>query len=318
MRDRCGATLWLLVFVALGRHAAPLGAQVARTAGVVLELPASARALALGDAFVAVGGDDASIFYNPAQVAAAPSMALGLSMQRHIAQSRLGALSLVGRAGPGSFALGLLVLDYGSVEEIIPDPASGGERGIPTGATVAAGEYAMSLGYAVSARGLRLGAAGKLVRQRIAEVSGGAGALDLGVAVDVWNGATLAASVQNLGGRIAVGAGANGDPLPRLVRVGAAVPLRGVGPLDVLTSVELSRSRDGRAEPSGGAEVTWAATEAVAFIGRVGVLGRAARSAASPVLVGGGIAARRLALDYAYQGFDVLGASHRIGVRWWR
>jgi hypothetical protein len=39
-------------------------------------------------------------------------------------------------------------------------------------------------------------------------------------------------------------------------------------------------------------------------------------SVVSALALGGGVGLGRLALDYAYRGHDVLGATHRVGVRW--
>ena len=307
--------LIVLALVSLGatRHAA---AQGGRAAGIVLELPASARALALGDAYVALGADDAAIFYNPAQLAAVPSVSAGVSAQRFLAETTLGALSAAARVGPGVIGFGLLLLDYGAVPEMVPDPAAGGERGIPTGASVSAAEYAASLAYAMSLGRSRVGVAGKLLRQRVAAAAGGAAAFDIGIAVDVWSAATLGAALQNIGGPVSVAQ--LESPLPRQLRVGAALPARRVGPLELLGTVELTHTRGAGAEPAAGAEASWTSTHGIALIGRLGALRRAPGSTASPLLAGGGIRAEGVALDYAYQSFGAIGGTHRVGVRWWQ
>ena len=57
-------------------------AQTNTNSGVLLELPASTRALALGNSFVAAGADEAAIFYNPAQLAEVHKISAGLSVQQ--------------------------------------------------------------------------------------------------------------------------------------------------------------------------------------------------------------------------------------------
>lgn len=288
-------------------------AQATSSPVVLLELPASTRALALGNAFVAAGADEAAIFYNPAQLRAAPSISAGLSVQQWLASSTLAAAAASTHLWRGTVGVGLQVLDYGSSERVIGDPSGG--LGDGTGSTVSAGDFVASIAYAVAVRGVRLGATAKYVSQRLVDQSGGAMAGDFGAAFDV-RGVTMAASVQNVGGEISLA----GDrrPLPRTVHVGTAIPVRGVGPVDLLGTVEVAHSRDGKTEPLGGLEVSYLAPGDVTILGRVGALARPQGAAISPVSFGAGLRSHHLALDYAYEGSDVLGAMHRVGVRWWR
>ena len=57
-------------------------------AAILLTLPASSRALGLGDAWGAVADDESALFYNPAQLARVRALAVGGSMQNYIASSR--------------------------------------------------------------------------------------------------------------------------------------------------------------------------------------------------------------------------------------
>ncbi len=319
MRGAAGAARPLVVFLLIVTVWAPAGAQNGaggESAAIVLELPASARALALGGAYSAAGEDEAAIFYNPAQLAALGGLAVGLSVQRYIASTTLAALAAATRLGPGTVGVGVQVLDYGRVDEVVPDPASGGQLGLETGATVSASDYAASIGYALGWTTLRFGVAAKLTRQRLAGESAGTGALDIGGSVLVFHRARVAVAVQNLGGDVTI-AGARA-PLPRLVRLGTALPLREAGPVRVLAAAELSRARSGSVEAAGGVEVSWTSARALTLLGRAGLLGRPAGSDLSPLSFGGGIRARRFTLDYAYQGFETLGNTHRVGVRWQR
>ena len=113
-------------------------AQGGASAAIILELPASPRAMALGGAGTSLEGD-AAIFYNPAQLAAVQHVAASLSAQRYIFSSTLGAFSAAARIGPGTAAIGVQALEYGSEDEVVPDENFGGERGRLTGATVDAG-----------------------------------------------------------------------------------------------------------------------------------------------------------------------------------
>lgn len=292
-------------------------AQGGRTGAIVLELPASARALALGGAYVTASGDDAALFYNPSQLATLEGRAASMSVQPYIEGSTLGALSAAFQLGPGTVGVGVQVLSYGSADEYVCDESTGCERGDPTGRTVSANDVAASVGYGMTWRTVRLGAAAKYVRQSLADASGGVPAFDVGAAIDVWRGATVGVSIQNVGPDITT-AGSSA-PLPRFFRLGASLPWRGVGPFDVLGTVEVAQHREGDVLPLGGAEVTWTSANGLAFSARLGALAHSDGAATSRVSFGGGVRARHFALDYAYQSFDAIAlTTHRFGLRWWR
>lgn len=292
-------------------------AQGGRTGAIILELPASARALALGGAYVTASADDAALFYNASQLATVDGRAASMSVQPYIEGSTLGALSAAFQIGPGTLGVGVQVLSYGSADEYVCDDTTGCERGEATGRTVSANDVAASVGYGMTWRMVRLGAAAKYVRQSLADASGGAPAIDVGAAMDVWRGATVGISVQNIGPDLKT-AGSSA-PLPRFFRLGASLPWRGVGPFDVLGTVEVAQHREGDVLPLGGAEVTWTSANGLAFSARVGALAQSDDAATSRVSFGGGVRARHFALDYAYQAFDALAlTTHRFGLRWWR
>ena len=292
-------------------------AQGGRTGAIILELPASARALALGGAYVTASADDAALFYNASQLATVEGRAASMSVQPYIEGSTLGALSAAFQIGPGTLGVGVQVLSYGSADEYVCDETTGCERGEATGRTVSANDVAASVGYGMTWRMVRVGAAAKYVRQSLADASGGAPAIDVGVAMDVWRGATVGISVQNIGPHLKT-AGSSA-PLPRFFRLGASLPWRGVGPFDVLGTVEVAQHREGDVLPLGGAEVTWTSANGLAFSARVGALAQSDDAATSRVSFGGGVRARHFALDYAYQAFDALAVTtHRFGLRWWR
>ncbi|HZE19890.1 MAG TPA: PorV/PorQ family protein, partial [Candidatus Angelobacter sp.] len=81
-------------------------------------------------------------------------------------------------------------------------------------------DMALTLGYARPVvKGLMLGANGKVIRQTLASVSGTGAAVDLGASATIA-GATLGATVQNLGPDISFGGGSY--PLPQLTRFGVS------------------------------------------------------------------------------------------------
>lgn len=291
----------------------------AQSSAIVLQLPASARAAAMGNTYSASGRDDAAIFYNPAQLAVAvgAGRSASASVQGYVAESNVAALSGAMRLGPGRVGFGLQLLDYGSEPEIVPDPDYGGERGEETGNRYSATDFVASVGYGTSIGLLRAGVTAKLIRQQLADLSDATGALDAGVAIDVGGG-TIAAVMQNSGGILTLGPTATA--LPLLYRGSAALPPIVIGRLRMIEMVEVSRQRGGDVVPSAGAEMGMRARDGIELAARVGLAPRRdAASTTSRLTLGGGISTSRFALDYGYQTVEGLAiGTHRIGLRWWK
>ncbi|NIQ59979.1 MAG: hypothetical protein GWN71_43655, partial [Gammaproteobacteria bacterium] len=79
--------------------------------------------------------------------------------------------------GPGTLAAGLAFVDYGEVEELVPDGL--GLVGVPTGGVVTGGEVALSLGYGLRAGPVVLGAVARSLRVELAGLDATATALDV-------------------------------------------------------------------------------------------------------------------------------------------
>src|SRR3989442_7678834 len=85
------------------------------------------------------------------------------------------------RVGRLTWGAGAQALDYGSEQIIVPDPSTGGRRGMPTGGTFTAADL-LAVSSFVYPRGLiALGVSGKYARQQIGGYAahasaGGAGA----------------------------------------------------------------------------------------------------------------------------------------------
>jgi hypothetical protein len=298
-------------------------AQGGTNAAVILELPSSARALAMGGAYSASSGDDAAIFYNPAQLALITGPTASASAQRYVLSTMLAAASVAVPVYRGVVSAGVQVLDYGSEPEIVPDENFGGERGTPTGARVSAADMVFSAGYSHAVTGrVRTGFTAKLIRQRIADLSGSAAAVDIGVSADMPGNFTLALAVQNLGPALTLGSST--APLPRLVRLGAGTMVGGsalgLPPVATLTLMaEMVAREEGAIAPAAGAELSWGLTDELLLSGRVGFRSTPDAAEASVISFGGGLGGRGVMLDYAFHSLQALGGgTHRIGVRWSR
>ena len=291
--------------------------EVQSRAAILLTLPSSARALALGDGWGAVAEEESALFYNPAQLARLRTAAAGGSVQRYIAATTLASFAVAAPAAHGTAALGVQLLDYGSEDEII---SSAGNVGTPTGGRVTAQDIAITAGYgrAFGARGqFRLGAAAKLARQQVANLSGSAVAADLGAAYSTAGGWDLHAALQHFGSRLTLATVS--APLPFTWRAGVASPVvRGlfIDRFSLRTLAEVRESAGGAATGVLAAEGIWrAARDGLGLAARAGYAIRGRGDDRRALTVGGGIRLSRVSVDYAYQGFELLGATHRVGVR---
>jgi hypothetical protein len=311
----------LAAAIAAGSAAVSAGARAQSSgttrAAILLTLPSGARALALGDAWGAVADDESALFYNPAQLARVTGPSMGLSVQRYVASTTLGAGAFATAFARGTVALGVQLLDYGSEDEVIPDAGFGGQVGVPTGGRVSAQDVAFTAGYGMAlgtSRRLRLGFAVKLARQHVASVSGCALAADAGVgySLGAWE---LDAALQHMGSSLALGAVRS--PLPWTWRAGAAAPSISLGPVALRPMVEVRQGSGGAATGVVAAEGTWRAGRDGPSLALRGALSTVASGDdRAPLTFGGGLGLGRLVVDYAYEGFDKLGgATHRVGVR---
>lgn len=291
----------------------PSGRLAAQTEGSVLTaLPGSTRSAGLGGAGVALVGDAGAMFANPAGIATIRHLSLEGSYEPYLAGSALSTAALALRVGRLTWGFGAQALDYGSEPEIVPDPATGGRRGMPTGAAFHPYE-ALATTSLVYRRSLAaFGVTVKYNRQEIGSAVSSAWAGDIGVAIAVFDIMAFGVSVQNLGGDLGSGA-----LLPRRTRAGLTLNYTDPeGTFRLLTTLEAQWTRDRSAVLVQGIE-GGIVTGGVGLVGRVGYATRPAVTDASRVTFGAGIVLGRLAMDYAFQAYDVLGGgTHRVGLRW--
>ncbi len=296
--------------------AAQLGAQA--EGSVLAALPGSTRAAALGGVGAALMGDAAAVLANPAAAVPAARVALEASFERYLAEAAVSSGAVSGRLGGGplSAALALQALDYGTEDEIVPDPTTGGRRGMLTGRTFGAGELIVASSLAYRRGTLMIGGALKYAHRHVADWSADGWAGDLGLTLALRDNVVAGASVQNLGGDLGAG-----GRLPRLTRTGIAAQWGGrdgAKPWRLLGTAELQWSSGDGPRLAAGVEAGLMRGDA-ALVGRIGYAARPAGSDATPVTVGGAVALGGLALDYAYRDYDVLGGgTHRLGLRWTR
>lgn len=288
---------------------------VAQSEGsVAASLPGSTRSAGMGGAGVALIGDAGAMFANPAGIAAIRHLAVEASYEPYLAGTTFSAGALALRTGHVAWGVGIQALSYGAEPIVVPDPSTGGRRGMPTGGSFTASDL-LGLSTLVYRRGLlAAGVTAKYARQQIGDWSADAWAGDVGVAIAVFDIMAIGASVQNLGGSLG---GLDDAHLPRRTRVGLTMNyVDPQGTYRLLTTFEGQWPWGRPAQLAAGLE-GGAVTRGVGLVGRLGYTTRSPTSAGARWSVGGGVELHRLHFDYAYQAFALLGGgTHRVGLRW--
>jgi len=252
------------------------------------------------------------MFANPAGIATIHHLSLEGSYEPYLAGTAVSAAALALRVRRWTWGVGAQALDYGSEPEIVPDPATGGQRGMPTGASFHPYEALATTSFVYRHGLAAFGVTGKYDRQQIGSAVSDAWAGDVGVAIAVFDIMAFGVSVQNLGGDLG-----NGALLPRRTRAGLTLNYTDPqGTYRLLTTLEGQWTRDRRAVLIQGIE-GGIVTGGVGLVGRLGYATRPAVTDASRLTFGGGVVLGHLAMDYAFQAYDALGGgTHRVGLRW--
>jgi hypothetical protein len=218
-----------LLAVALVLVATDAGAQ---TAALSLSIPPSARANAMGEAFVAVAPDASASWWNPAGLGFLKRKDVSLTHAQLVPDladdvyHEFLAFALPVQ-GIGTFAGSLVYLSYGESEAT-------GPSGEPLG-TFRSYEFAPTLSYGVLLAGqVGVGVSFKYIRVQLApdlptlppgSGTGSTVAMDLGVLwrVPVWeNRISVGGALQNLGPNITFVEDDRSDPIYRNLKVGVA------------------------------------------------------------------------------------------------
>ncbi|HEX6631643.1 MAG TPA: hypothetical protein VF048_11140 [Gemmatimonadaceae bacterium] len=301
----------LLAPLALLVLAGPAAAQgTAATVPILLRIPAGVRAASLGGAGAAVT-DAEAVFHDPAQLAGARGVALGV--QRYGGGATLGSIAVALPFAPGGLGVGVQLLEYESPCLACPAALPEAERELARGDGLPASAMVASLGFGRTVSGVRVGATAKWAEQRISPRRGGAAAVDVGVGYDVGPVA-LAVAARNLGGRLAVGIPTGHRELPRSATAGAALDRMPLGPLDLEAAADVTVYDGGWVTAGGGVELGYTPLEGYTYALRAGVR-HVPRGGPSPVTLGVALSRDRLGVEYAFEPMDGPGAVHRIGVR---
>jgi hypothetical protein len=311
------ATLLLPFACAMANAQAPR-VQMSEPGPIVLRLPGSARALAMGGAYPGFGPDADAIFYNPALLQSVTG--LSTAAQLYGSSSRLYTFS--GANGTG-FGVGVQFLDY---QVFGPGSSIGSPFGLSDDAgsgTAGQGEFNATLGYMRPFFGrLRVGVAAKWARHLGDDESAGIAAFDLGSSYNPFNWLNLSLSVQNVAGSLKLDA-TEYDP-PTRVALHATTRTTTMGPLDLSLAGRVNGGPDEDVSGGLGAEVSYWPFSGLTFAlrggarigtGKYDALHLAEPIEEMPFTLGGGVSWGRVSLDYALDPYRNAADAHRIGLR---
>ena len=294
----------LFVFAALAFL--PGASRAGQPGFAFLDIPAGARASALGGAYSAVArGIDAAL-WNPAALEGVAGVEVSGSHAELESQLHYDAVAFGGRAWGGGYGLSMRALYSEAIEER-------DEVGNLIGTFGAHDlEFALSYGHGLGG-GLAVGGSAQVVRERIANEAAQTYGFDVGttLAPAAFPGARVSLAIENLG----KAARYNIDGIP-----GADVPL----PAALTTGVSLARLTGHGLTVRGALEGRFVGGRpGLGSIGaEVSNLGGMAfragwrvNDASSDLTVGAGYATRGLSFDYAFIPLDLsLGESHRFSI----
>ncbi len=255
-------------------------------APIVLGAPTSARATALGGAWVSARDQDV-VFANPAEIIGARSD-FAVTMTRLGPGENGGAFGAIYAGGKMSFTLG-----FGA--QVI----NTADRQLSLAVIDAAVVY----------KGFRIGAAGKYAANGTA-ANPHTTLLDIGVGRNLFGG-VAGLAVQNLGS--ATRSDSPNAQLKRQVALGWSKS-DSAGPLDLALFTQLT-ARSGWASPAAGLEAGYSWIEGLSIALRAGVR-RPELSSEKPVALGAAFTADRFTLEYAVRFFDNSRRAHVVTIRW--
>jgi len=297
---------------------AALEAQVRGNLPKVLTLPASTRAMALGNAYVLTERHADVLFYQPALLSRASGF--GLDVQRWSAESSSTTASAAVAWFGGGVGIGLQTLQYSSPTVAV----AAGPDGLFAAGEVPVSERVATLGYARDLMGFELGVAGKLVDQRVSTARNRVTLVDVGVAHGLGP-FMVGLTAKDLGPQAFDndedddGEGDDEDEVdarPARFVLGAGAYGREVGIFDLGVAAQVSHSSD-ETLVGGGLEIGYWPISGRTFVARVGVQNVPDGSEAGAFTFGFAYWGDDLVLEWAYQDFGALGeGTHRFGVRW--
>jgi hypothetical protein len=258
----------------------------------ILRLPASTRALGMGNVGVA-GRDDDVVFYNPAQLVVARGTTL--SGERDSESLTTGALSSAIAFSTGGVGVGAT---FSRVD--VPSPGLSQMPLTSVLGTAAAAQVVKTV---------RVGIAAKYLGQQVSSQYESRTMFDVGLARGFRQYFTGGLAVQNIG---IAGHDVFGEaPVKATLGASGAAP---AGPYDIVLTAALSMDdHDHQIHPAGGGEIGWSWLNGYSVALRLGL--RDPLPGERAFTAGAGFVVDRVSVDYALENLAGSRFGQRIGVR---
>lgn len=281
--------------------AARLAAQA--SANVLPDLSGSTRMAAMGGVGVAILGDAAALFDNPAGIAPVRHVSFEGSYESYLEANGYTAGALALRLGQFNWGIGGRVLDYGHEPVVV--------GGSPTGATYHPVDV-LGTTSLVYRRGIfALAGGASYAHEESSEIPQSTWAGNAGVGVDVFEILEFGVSMLNLGGEFP-----DGSKLGQVTRAGFTTNY--VNPQATyhwLATVEGEWPEGALARLKIGLEAGLG-SRTVGVTGRIGYTTEPPTVTEARWTAGGGLRLGKVNIDYAYQAYEQGGPTHRVGMRW--
>ncbi len=274
-------------------------------------LPASTRAMALGNSYAVTSGHADAIFYHPALLRRASGM--GFGYQRWGGNSSSVALSTAVSAFGGGLGFGLRTLQASAFGSGALSAPAGQDALFGLG-SVPISERVLTVGYARETRfGIDVGVGLDLVDERAGSARQNVALFDVSVSRDLGF-VDIALTVHDFGNKPILTDQSDG---PAKVVLGAGGYGRPVGEVDLGFAAHLGFDEDDVLF-GGGVEIGYWPIQGRTFVGRLGFQSVPEGSDAAPFTTGFAFWGDDLVLEWAWRPFSDAdeGGAHRIGVRW--
>lgn len=293
--------LWISVLLAAILPSGVALPQGAASSGMAfLKMAVGARAVGLGEAYVAVADDISAAYWNPAGLAAVETPHLLFAHTEWLQDITHDYVGFASRGLGGAWGVNLISAGVGEIESRTQPSAQ------PLG-TFGAHNLALGFSYGSSLGGnLSLGFTAKWLYEKIFTYEATGAAVDFGTQMRVDAlGLRIGAAVQNLGsmGRLRE----ESTKLPLTLRAGIALPVR-MGDNRLLLATDLVKIADAESHANLGAEWRFADRYSLRLGYQTGFDARGVQG-------GAGWRVGRFQLDYGFVPFsEDLGTGHRFSM----
>jgi len=286
-------------------------AQLESTLPKTTTLPASARAMALGDSYAMTSGHADALFYHPARLTSAQGF--GGSLQRWGAASSAAAFSAAFDFLGGTWGVGLRALQFSVPDgSVFLAPTGQDHLFDPGGDPVS--ERTATIGYGRELfAGVSLGVAVDLLDTRVQSSLNNVMLFDAGLATDLGP-VGIGLTAHDIGGKPWSDYGSR----PSRIVLGAGTYGRQAGIFDLGFAANAGLDADDDLTYGGGVEVGYYPIQGRTFVARIGFQDVPDGSETSPLTTGFAFWADDLSIEWAFRPVSggEEGGTHRFGVRW--